>query len=281
MKKLFIFFLFLSCIPGFSQNSVLWRITGNGLKEPSYLFGTIHVMPAKFFVINDSVKKCFDQSSMLVMEMETKIPLGEQIRLLQEAFFPGRKTLRDYMDSASFNHYCNYLRDSLKIKERLLKRYIRFKPAFMDGILVRSYVRKPKMYELEFRKMAGKKKSFLPLESASDQMSVIDSLPIEKQLPDADYKPDKEYYQLLDIYLKQDLNALDSMMNVEADEQTETIMLNNRNSNWIPKLKDAMSVQSCFIAVGCGHLAGKYGLIRMLQKEGYRLEAVVYKNNEK
>lgn len=28
-----------------SEKSLVWKITGNGLKKPSYLFGTIHLIP--------------------------------------------------------------------------------------------------------------------------------------------------------------------------------------------------------------------------------------------
>jgi uncharacterized protein YbaP (TraB family) len=31
-----------------ATNSLLWQISGNGLKKPSYLFGTHHLIGAKF-----------------------------------------------------------------------------------------------------------------------------------------------------------------------------------------------------------------------------------------
>ena len=34
---------------------LLWRITGNGLKSPSYLFGTMHVRDERVFQFSDSV----------------------------------------------------------------------------------------------------------------------------------------------------------------------------------------------------------------------------------
>src|SRR6478735_8647512 len=47
MKKLLIPFIFLPFLL-FSQStarypSLLWKISGNGLKKPSYLYGTMHV----------------------------------------------------------------------------------------------------------------------------------------------------------------------------------------------------------------------------------------------
>ena len=46
MKKIFIFLLTLLTGLSFSQElekSLLWKISGNGLKQDSFLFGTIHI----------------------------------------------------------------------------------------------------------------------------------------------------------------------------------------------------------------------------------------------
>lgn len=54
-KKTFIalaaIFILLSCSAGTSkekENSLLWKISGNGLQKPSYLFGTHHLIPISF-----------------------------------------------------------------------------------------------------------------------------------------------------------------------------------------------------------------------------------------
>ena len=39
------------------ENSVLWEISGNGLQSPSYLFGTIHLIPEKEYLFSMNKKK--------------------------------------------------------------------------------------------------------------------------------------------------------------------------------------------------------------------------------
>jgi uncharacterized protein YbaP (TraB family) len=51
-------------------------------------------------------------------------------------------------------------------------------------------------------------------------------------------------------------------------------MFTERNESWVPGMKRLMQKESCFFAVGAGHLAGESGLITLLRKEGYRVEPV-------
>ncbi|RZN80976.1 MAG: TraB/GumN family protein, partial [Winogradskyella sp.] len=50
------------------ENSTLWKITGNGLEQPSYLFGTIHITCNA--TLDDDVKKALDETSQVVLELD-------------------------------------------------------------------------------------------------------------------------------------------------------------------------------------------------------------------
>ncbi|HKO80940.1 MAG TPA: TraB/GumN family protein, partial [Chitinophagaceae bacterium] len=59
-KLLFLLFIHFLSIISFSQkttvaNTLLWRISGNGLTRPSYLFGTIHLTDKRVFNFGDSL----------------------------------------------------------------------------------------------------------------------------------------------------------------------------------------------------------------------------------
>ena len=57
----------------------------------------------------------------------------------------------------------------------------------------------------------------------------------------------------------------------------EDLLLNDRNKKWVKELKEIMKNESVFVAVGAGHLTGKYGLISLLKKEGYTVEPLMNK----
>ena len=59
-KKIFFSLLFLfTLISGYAQvntkqKGLLWEITGNGLKKPSYVYGTMHISQKLAFHLGDS-----------------------------------------------------------------------------------------------------------------------------------------------------------------------------------------------------------------------------------
>jgi hypothetical protein len=59
-----------------------------------------------------------------------------------------------------------------------------------------------------------------------------------------------------------------------GSEQYDDLLLNNRNKNWVKKLDSIMKTESVFVAVGTGHLVGEKGLINLLRKQGYKVEAL-------
>jgi uncharacterized protein YbaP (TraB family) len=52
------------------------------------------------------------------------------------------------------------------------------------------------------------------------------------------------------------------------------IMLDDRNEEWIDDMENLMKEEATFFAVGAGHLGGENGVISLLEKAGYKVEAV-------
>ena len=48
--------------------SLLWEISGNGLKKPSYLFGTMHVSDKLAFHLGDSFYNAIKSSDVVALE---------------------------------------------------------------------------------------------------------------------------------------------------------------------------------------------------------------------
>src|SRR5688572_14767473 len=78
MRRLFcgVFLILISSL-SFSQNfkikerkypSLLWEITGNGLKKPSYLFGTMHVSSKMVFNLSDSFYTAIRSADVVALE---------------------------------------------------------------------------------------------------------------------------------------------------------------------------------------------------------------------
>src|ERR1700748_2148977 len=52
--------------------SVFWEITGNGLKTPSYLFGTMHVSNKMVFHLSDSFYNAIQRCDEVALELNPK-----------------------------------------------------------------------------------------------------------------------------------------------------------------------------------------------------------------
>lgn len=50
--------------------SLLWEISGNGLAQPSYLFGTIHMICATDYLWQDYMQAAFDRTNELILEID-------------------------------------------------------------------------------------------------------------------------------------------------------------------------------------------------------------------
>jgi len=53
-----------------SANALLWRITGNGLTKPSYLFGTVHLRNKSLFNFSDSLYHSIENADGFAMELD-------------------------------------------------------------------------------------------------------------------------------------------------------------------------------------------------------------------
>jgi len=59
-------------------NTLLWRISGNGLARPSYLYGTMHLTDKRVFQLGDSVYKALEQTEGFAAELDMN-RLGTQM----------------------------------------------------------------------------------------------------------------------------------------------------------------------------------------------------------
>src|SRR5437868_5778356 len=53
--------------------ALLWEITGNGLKKPSYLFGTMHVSSKLVFHLSDSFYQDIRNADVVALELDPQL----------------------------------------------------------------------------------------------------------------------------------------------------------------------------------------------------------------
>ncbi len=164
---------------------LLYEISGNGLQESSFIFGTLHFIPSDLFLVPEALSTRLKESDALVLEANIDIPLMDQIAIAQRTLLPSQHSLRDYLPPDKYEESIRYMIDSLGISEKKANRYMYMKPVYLLAPLLMEYYGSVESYEKEFIKMAKKEdKQLLFLEEISFQLDLLDSIPLEVQLED-------------------------------------------------------------------------------------------------
>lgn len=263
------------------DNSLLWRITQKGTKNTSYLFGTMHLICADDYFWTNTMNEQFLKTQALCLEMNLDEPDLMSSAGLKMIDLSG-KVIKDYFkNEGDYTLFKHYVEDSLHQNMELLQQLkpIALYLMFTLNLDKATACKESVSYEFKLVELAhnGHKK-ISGLESLDEQLNVLENIPtdsiISQMVNIAKGKPEDkdELVQLTNAYKKQDLNALQTLMSA-ADNMTISTsdLVDKRNEKWIPRMGKIMNEQSTFFAVGAGHL---YGLIALLRKNGYQVEAV-------
>jgi uncharacterized protein YbaP (TraB family) len=60
------------------EKTLLWEISGNGLEKPSYLFGTLHILPKKEFTAFKTVDEKLKNSDQMVWKLTLTFLLAKK-----------------------------------------------------------------------------------------------------------------------------------------------------------------------------------------------------------
>lgn len=263
------------------ENSTLWKISGNGLENPSYLFGTIHITCDAS--IEADVQKALDETSQIVLEVDMDDPKLQQKMMSGIMYMKDGKSLKDFISEEEFTAI-----DSLFINNAgmSVKNIQNMKPFFLISMLYPKMIDCPmQSFEFSLMKIAKEQNEEINgLETIEDQIQLFDDIPYEDQIKDLikmakdNLKSDKaKFSKMLSIYKKEDITSLAEM--IENDDSStlanhQDKLLTNRNKKWISKISAYSKEQPTFYGVGAGHLPGENGVINLLREAGYKITAV-------
>ena len=269
-----------------AQGQLLWKISGNGLKKSSFLFGTHHLIDKELIPQFDSIMAVCGQSDAVVGEMDLKTP-GMQKKMMQGAIMKGKK-MKDLVSASDYQLLDTEFKSVMGVGMSVLGS---FKPMMLMSmhqlvLYLKSTGSKkqPTAVDDLFQKQArAAKKKVIGLETLETQMNILfNNISLERQAEILLFEVrDKEQMltelkQLNDVYISGDL---EKMKELDVDDESmrpeeRKMLVDDRNLNWIKQLPALFKEQSCFVAVGCLHLVGDNGLINQLRLNGYTVEPV-------
>jgi uncharacterized protein YbaP (TraB family) len=284
VRKLFALLLSLFILTGVAEaqgNSLLWKISGKGITQPSYLFGTVHMICPQDFFLTPAIKAGFAQAKTVYMEVNLE-DAAAPMKLMELIQLRNGRKLSSFFDSADYAQLRQFVHDTLQMDIHFFEG---FKPLMLYSMLSSKILpcATEQAYEMEFVKMArDQQKPVRGLEKLEDQVAVFDSIPVSEQagmIMDVvrNYNAQKtDFHRLIEVYKSQDIDSLYKMVEESPDTKVnQDLLLFSRNRKWIPIISNALRQGPCFVAVGAGHLGGPQGLIALLRKQGYTVKPVL------
>jgi uncharacterized protein len=276
---------------GAQDNSLLWSVYREDLKDTSFLFGTIHLIPAADFFVPSGLERVLNRCEGVYFEIDLQgeMTLEQQISLLPKLRMKEGLTLEDLYSSEEYLEIQNFFKD----KGLPFFLFNGMKPMFvqmmvqldMESFLGDAGEQGMKSYELYLSSQA--KMADLPisgLETIDFQIGIFDSIPYAQQalmlletiktLKSGSTAQDADMDNLYALYKSQDLDKIQEMMNESEDpiaREYADLFLYKRNENWIPILEEAMAHKPLLFAVGAAHLPGEKGVIQLLRDKGYQV----------
>jgi uncharacterized protein YbaP (TraB family) len=278
--------LLYSCL-GFSQtpHTLLWRISGNGLTKPSYLFGTMHIICADDARLSDSLLAAMASVDEIYFEVKLDMNLMDMMGMLKYMKMNDGKKLSDLMSEKDYE----------KVKDYFVKRYPpmlfgmieHYKPMMISSLIESEGMNCQKQDGMELMIMKKLKddnstKPINGLETLEFQASLFDSIPYEEQAKDlVSYVDSSETFkksslELAEVYKQQDLDKINSMSLKGEGGMSKymDLLLYDRNRKWAKMLAELLPRKSLLVAVGAAHLPGDNGVIALLRRQGFTLTPV-------
>jgi uncharacterized protein len=257
------------------ENNLLWKIEGPGISEPSYIFGTIHAICPDDFKVGTDLNSIMENVKQLALEIKMDDPslMG---KMQAGMLFPNEGTIRDFVEAENYEVIERFLQDSIGININLVSR---IQPIYLNSLILPKMLGcTPASVEGKLMEVAAKNElGIIGLESVEDQLAILNSIDLETQTSfliesvKEFEKGRKEIRNMIDLYKREQVNALYDLISASEFQVYENAILTTRNQNWIPRIIEEASTKPTLFAFGSGHLGGPDGVILLLRKAGYTL----------
>lgn len=274
--------------------SLLWRVSGNGLDAPSYIFGTHHLIGMEIIDSIDGFYDALDIVVKVVGELNMSDPSIPD-KMQRAMILPEGYSYKEMLGEEEYEFLCDNIIDAIGLPmdhaERLhpaallsyytISLYGKSEPEYdiLKHVAIDTYIQ-------NYARQKG-----LPvsgLEEVDDQIKVLyvtDSIEIAARELVCSIRNSRMILESLkslnQCYMQADLYSLFEMARGDSEQNpcmlgytNSEAILEGRNSAWLEKLPGILSEGSAFIAVGALHLAGETGILAGLERMGYTVEPV-------
>lgn len=288
MKHLFLLIFLcaeINFLPAQTQkenyNSLLWRISGNGLKKDSYLFGTMHITDKRVFYFTDSLYYFLEKAEGFAAELDLTTVLNSYFSEFlnkdeDENSAGNKKLLIDSVDKKLIEKYKLKLERKLKkpINKITIKEIEKYKDGWMDEFIRNGEMRT--LMDAYLFDLAEKQGKWVGgIEDPEDQFNLEEQQTLEdklKLLTSEFYSEKQQIEWMIRTYINQDLQAIDLSERIWQGSKDQILI--QRNYKMARRIDSLSAIRSTLFAVGAAHIPGDEGLVSLLRKKGFSVTPV-------
>lgn len=262
---------------GKSRQTFLWKAEDPSSSLMSFVFGTMHVQDQRVFENLDRVQACIWDCDVFATEFN--LDEANFLSLAMNVSLPENQRLTDLIPPKKYVKVRQILLKSFQVD---LDQFQQYKPIFVSNI-IQQQVFSADMpssldeYLFKFAKEQGK--ILKGIETFREQVEVINQVPLEiqlKNLLDIARNPStyrKSLRRMAERYERGDLHQIHQAAR-KSIGSLRKIMLINRNEIMAERMGEMAKENSCFFAIGAGHLLGQKGVLRLLKLQGFKLKPI-------
>lgn len=292
MKRISAIIIFVFCINVTFSQSLLWKVSGNGLQGESYLYGTIHIQNKEVFNFDTTVFTSLFSCDAFAMEV-----LMDEIdpKVLKNGMYMSKgKLISNMLTETEFKKLDSMCKKDLGTTAYMMNTV---KPFFVMGAIQAASLSTQEEGEAPeqaldmFLLSTAREHQMLcyGVEEYQTQINAIDAISLKQQIrmlketingnEAADTTSESDSAdQLLSTYLSFDLEKMLDLSNDESmPAKFNRIFLIDRNVGMADNFEKIAKEHTLFCAVGAAHLGGPKGVISLLRKKGYTVEPVLFK----
>ena len=271
----------LLCVTARADSALhsLWEL--HGKHNTVYLLGSIHVLRAGDYPLAPVVLEAYTHAGSVLMEIDLDEINSETVQseMLASATLPDGKTLPDVLGKQRYERAAA-LAHEIGVELSLFDQYAPwFAAEAISELQLTQLGFQPEtgveMYFMDRARSDGK--SVAGLETAHDQISVFQNMPMDTQaeylmtsLEQAQDLP-KQVDSMVRAWQRGDTQWFETELKSDLgrDPKLYQSVLGSRNRKWVPKIEALLNDDKNYLViVGTGHLAGQGSVIELLKKDG-------------
>lgn len=265
----------IGCFGIAQSNSLLWKISGNNLSKPSYLYGTMHSRDKRAHEFGDSVLVKLNECDAVALELLTAEMMQNPFALLGYIMMKDT-TLNMLLSEDDYKLVKAFAADKLGVFGMAVDKIM---PIFTSGLITEMMMGDDMEATVDeyFEKTAienGKKT--IGIETVEEQLGALNQISLKEQadmLTEQLQTMDEDsatFENLMQCYRQQDLSCLHEIYSSEeVSESFDNALVDARNHVMAHRIDSIIRLQPTFVAVGALHLVGDSGLISLLKQSGF------------